>query len=203
MKRAVFVAIAAVVALAGCATTRDPIGQVAVSANYQEYRPRVYAVLPFAVEPNEGALYDDEVEDYEEEYGAYVPVRDDAQSVTQEAFEDALVTVGADVVVRSRVSEILSEIEFQQMAGLTANDAAEVGAMLNADAVVIGTITLMNRYYVSTSVRAVDVERGVVLWSAAATADVFMFDISDSDYDPAFAMRAMARSLMEQVAEEW
>jgi hypothetical protein len=185
--------VVAVLTLAGCATT-DIYDDITVSGNYSTYAPQVYAILPFEEAPAGTPLSEDDIEEYEDEFGPYAAVIETGAEIAQQTFEDEFVASGYDVVVRSRLTDVLREIEFQNLSGLTADDAATVGSMLNADAIVLGRVTQFNYYYVSFSVRAVDVERGVVLWSASGTRDVW-----DYDDDPNQAARWLARELTEQL----
>lgn len=167
---------------------------VTVSHNYSEYEPSVYAVLPFEVRPTD-ELDEEGILDYEEEFGPYRVVEDNGAEIAQEAYEDAVILIGSDVVVRSRITDVLNEIEFQTMSGLTEADAAQVGAMVNADAIIVGTVTRYNYYNVAVSVRALDVERGIVLWSGSGYRDVW-----DYDDNPSEALRSLSREMMTQVA---
>jgi hypothetical protein len=187
----------AIALLLGACITFDSGDDVTVSPNFSRFRPEIYAVLPFETRPAETALDQDDILDYEEDYGPYVVVGDNAAEIAQEAFEDSVSLVGGDVVVRSRVADVLSEIEFQTMSGITAADAATVGAMVNADAILVGTITQYNFYTVAVSVRALDVENGIVLWSASGYRDVW-----DYEDDPGVALRSLAREMMTQVGSE-
>jgi curli biogenesis system outer membrane secretion channel CsgG len=84
------------------------------------------------------------------------------------------------LVERSQMSKVLSESELA-MAGLSAAQAVEVGAMLGADGVVIGTVdeygTVATKGHpfpvVAISARLIDTKSGKVVWSVdlAARAD--------------------------------
>jgi curli biogenesis system outer membrane secretion channel CsgG len=77
-----------------------------------------------------------------------------------------------ELVERGQMSQVLSEAELT-LAGLSASKAAEVGNMLGADAVMIGTVdeygTVANRGrtfpVVGISTRLIDCESGKILWS--------------------------------------
>ena len=76
------------------------------------------------------------------------------------------------LVERTRMAQVLSESELA-LAGLSAAKATEVGSMLGADGVVIGTVDeyAMNRYrsreypLVAMSARLIDCKSGQVVWS--------------------------------------
>lgn len=189
------VLVVVVVVLSGCATSGEAV--VTVSANYAEYDPQVFAVLPFEVDPAENRYIQEEIDDYEEMFGPFAMVTDDAARTVRDAFEDAFVGSGADVVVRSRLNQVLDELEFQNVSGLTDEDVAEVSSILNADAIIVGTVSQYNGYEVSFTVRAIDVERGVVLFSGSATGEVW-----DYDDDPAIAARALSAELVEYLVDE-
>ncbi|MCX6996236.1 MAG: hypothetical protein NTV49_03925, partial [Kiritimatiellaeota bacterium] len=78
-----------------------------------------------------------------------------------------------ELVERSQMAKVLSESELS-LAGLSATKAAEVGNMIGADGVVIGTVdeyaTVAQRGHpypvVAISVRMIDCASGKVLWSA-------------------------------------
>jgi curli biogenesis system outer membrane secretion channel CsgG len=185
----------ALAVLAGCATSDAAV--VTVSANYAEYNPQVFAVLPFDVDPAENRYIQEEIEDYEEMFGPFAMVTEDGAKTVRNAFEDAFVGSGADVVVRSRLNAVLDELEFQNVSGLTDEERAEVSSILNADAIIVGTVSQYNGYEVSFTVRAIDVERGVVLFSGSATGEVW-----DYDDDPAIAARVLSTELVEYLVDE-
>lgn len=187
--------VAAIVLVLGACISDGGYDDVLVSENYGDYAPTVYAVLPFDSRPADTGLDPGDRADYEESFGTYRVVGENGPAIAQEAFEDAVILTGSDVVVRSRVTDVLNEIEFQSMSGLTEEDAARIGSMVNADAIIVGTLTQYNFYNVAASVRALDVERGIVLWSAAGYRDVW-----DFDDDPGEALRMLAREMMEEVA---
>lgn len=199
MKRIVLGAgsIMMVVLVLGACISGGGYDEVMVSGNYSEYAPSVYAVLPFESRPADTGIDPGDLEDYRESFGEYHVIGENGPSVAQEAFEDAVILTGSDVVVRSRVIDVLNEIEFQSMSGLTEEDAARIGTMVNADSIIVGTITQYNYYNVAVSVRALDVERGIVLWSASGYRNVW-----DFEDDPGEALRTLAREMMEEVADQ-
>lgn len=194
-ERAATLAAAFLALAASCATTDSEL--VTVSANYQRYDPQVFVVLPFVAQPPQNPLAAEEIEDYEEDFGEFSAVGDDGPTVVRELFEEAFVGSGADVVVRDRLSSVLEELEFQSASGLTADDASQVGQILNADAIIEGTVMQYNYYYVEFSIRAIDVERGVVLFSASATARVWEYDD-----DPSEAARWLSRDIVDALRSQ-
>lgn len=77
-----------------------------------------------------------------------------------------------DLVERSRMAQVLSESELA-LAGLSASRAAEVGNMLGADGVIIGTVdeyaTVAQRGHpypvVGITARMIDCKNGKIIWS--------------------------------------
>ena len=77
-----------------------------------------------------------------------------------------------ELVERSRMAQVLSESELA-LAGLSASRAAEIGNMLGADGVIIGTVdeyvTVAQRGHpypvVGVTARMIDCKSGKVIWS--------------------------------------
>lgn len=133
---------------------------VAVSSGVERLDPVVYAVVPFGTEATP-------------KNQSYPKVRGEAQRVLTTMFVARLVEVVPVVVDRSNVAAVLTEIEFQNLTGLTNHDAAtRLGNMINADAIVTGTITDYNASNVGLSVTAIHVTTGAVLWSGDVTTRV-------------------------------
>jgi len=88
------------------------------------------------------------------------------------------------IVERSQVTQILSEQKFQ-MSGLT-NQALEVGALLSADAIVIGSLGKLGKT-LNFSLRLVDVSSGEVIKSEQKKGKISIDDLSDLLIDPVVA----------------
>jgi curli biogenesis system outer membrane secretion channel CsgG len=77
-----------------------------------------------------------------------------------------------DVLERSRMAQVLSESELA-LAGVSAAKATEIGAMMGADAVVLGTVDEYSRVkhgwhedaLIGMSARMIDCKSGQVVWS--------------------------------------
>ncbi len=77
-----------------------------------------------------------------------------------------------DVLERSRMAQVLSESELA-LAGVSAAKAAEIGAMMGADAVVVGTVDEYSRVkhgwheysLIGMTARLIDCKSGQVVWS--------------------------------------
>lgn len=148
-------AIAAVILLAGCATTGDPYFQKVKSKANIFVAPGTTHIAKVAVLPFRAPT---------ELIGA---------SVSDLFVTELLRTRRYELVERSQMARVLSESELA-LAGLSASRAAEVGAMMGAEGVVIGTVdeyatvAVRGRTYavVGISARLIDVETGKVMWSA-------------------------------------
>jgi len=110
-----------------------------------------------------------------------------------------------ELVERSQMARVLSEAELA-MAGLSASRAVEVGNMVGADAVVIGTVdeygTVANRGrtypVVGINARLIDCESGKIIWSV----DLAERSSSSSDTLPQHA-RATVHEMMAALYKKW
>lgn len=147
----------AAVAAGGCATSNSPSGyfrgagadsNVYVAPGHSTIKK--IAVMPFKAET--------------ELIGS---------SVSDQVVTELLRTGRYDLIERSQIARVLGEQELA-LAGLSAGRAAEVGAMLGADGVVIGTVTEYGKIaaggktYASVGIacRLIDTRTGKVVWSA-------------------------------------
>ena len=102
-----------------------------------------------------------------------------------------------ELVERSQMARVLSEAELA-MAGLSSSRAAEVGSMMGADGVIIGTVdeygTLAQRGrtypVVGISVRMIECASGKVMWSA---------DLAKRSDDQNQALSAHARVIVHEI----
>ena len=94
-------------------------------------------------------------------------------AVSDQVVTELLHTGRYELIERSQIARVLGEQELA-LAGLSAGRAAEVGAMLGADGVVIGTVAeygkvaVRGKTYASVAVacRLIDTKTGKVVWSA-------------------------------------
>ena len=94
-------------------------------------------------------------------------------SVSDQILMELLRTGRYEMVERGQMAQVLGEQELS-MAGLSAGKAAEVGAMLGADGVIIGTVSEYEkvahrggtRPVVGISARMIDTQSGKVVWSS-------------------------------------
>jgi curli biogenesis system outer membrane secretion channel CsgG len=109
------------------------------------------------------------------------------------------------VLERSRMAQVLSESELA-LAGISASKAAEVGAMMGADAVVLGTVDEYTKVkhgwhedaFVGMSARLIDCKSGQVVWSVdlARRAD-------DKHTTLAEHMRLVAHEMVAALYRKW
>ena len=157
MKKLTLCGIALVLAAGGCATSDSPSGyfrgagadsNVYVAPGHSAIRK--VAVMPFKAET--------------ELTGS---------SVSDQVVTELLRTGRYELIERSQIARVLGEQELA-LAGLSAGRAAEVGAMLGADGVVIGTVTEYGKMaaggktYASVGMacRLIDTKSGKIVWSA-------------------------------------
>ena len=149
-----------------------------------EKQYKVYAILPF--EDRNSAKYKAEYPD--------------AAEVVRDAFETAFLQTEHRVVERRKLQSMLTELKLS-MSGLTDEQGIKVGKMLNADIIIFGTVksyykgSLLGAYTtVGFSVRAVQVESGLILWKGSHTKSTSW----NYDYNPA----ALADELAQEIVQE-
>ncbi len=110
-----------------------------------------------------------------------------------------------ELVERSQMAQVLNESELS-LAGLSAAKAVEVGNMLGADGVIVGTVdeyttlTIKGRSYpsVGISARLIECATGKVIWSA---------DLAERCEDRDVSLSAYARNVVHQMVSalyaEW
>ncbi len=94
-------------------------------------------------------------------------------SVSDQVLTELLHTGRYELVERGRMAQVLGEQELS-LAGLSVGRATEVGAMLGADGVIIGTVSEYERMahrgksvpVVAVSIRLIDTQNGRIVWSA-------------------------------------
>lgn len=142
---------------AGCSKREVNVN---IGPDFFSQRPRVYAVLPF--DNHEG--------------------KETAGKILRDSFESAFLQTGFRVVERNQLDRLLEEMSFSA-SGLTEEDRLRLGEILNADALILGTVTAFDKGslgssypMVGISVRAVDVKTGIILWSGNSQRIAFDFN---------------------------
>lgn len=175
-------------ALAACASKKaEPT--VWVGPHVNDTRSNVCAILPF------GNLQENKYEFPE------------AAETVRDGFESAFLEAGYQVVERSMIEKIISELKFS-MSGFTDQQGIEVGKMLNAGSVIFGSVTSYNKERltpaiyttVGFSVKAVDVATGVIIWKGSHTKTVY-WDLFDTDSLPSLA-REVAKEIVATFLKE-
>ncbi len=175
-----FVAASILLALlVGCGQTR-----MYVSPDLPALRPQAYAILPFE---DRNATSD----------RTRYP---QAAAVVADALETAFLKTGYRLVERGRLEQVLDEFGLAKSA-LTEDVGIKVGKMVNADAVILGTVM---SYYkgawggrygtVAFSAKAVHVESGKILWKGTQSKSHW-----DYRYDPAILAAMAAEELVDEL----
>lgn len=151
---------------AGCETVGTPM--VSLNPRFQTFSIRRVAILPF-----EGVPVTKEVEEYQ---GWWRHSIVNNGQVVSDVFTTEMMRIPAyDYVERSQIQKILQEQNVSLTDLMREKSASEIGKLLGADAVVLGTVNKfdygfnfinMKQCVVSFSVRMVDTNTGTVLWSA-------------------------------------
>lgn len=118
-------------------------------------------------------------------------------SVSDQVVTELLRTGRYELIERSQIARVLGEQELA-LAGLSAGRAAEVGAMLGADGVVIGTVSEYGkiaaggRTYPSVGLacRLIDSRSGKVVWSA---------DVASRADSPAIPLAQHSREMIHEM----
>lgn len=129
----------------------------------------------------------------------------DSGKIMADIFETALASSNRfEVVERMQLEKILSEQNLN-LSGLIENPLS-IGKMVKVDLVVIGSVTLWHqggwstvRTMVGASVKAVNVETGVTLWSIESSAEP-IFGEDDSPYVPP---NVIARKLCRKMIKDF
>ncbi len=130
----------------------------------------------------------------------------EAAETVRDRFETAFLEAGHRVVERNMIDKLISELKFS-MSGLTEQLGIKVGKMLDADVVIFGAVTSYYRVMwgpvvyttVGLSVKAVDVETGVIIWKGNHTKTIF-WDIFDVD-SPASLAREVTKEIIASFLE--
>ena len=137
--------------LSGCTTGESYVKK---DVNFSQYA-RI-AIMPFELSPK----------------GADVSA--------EQYFEQELLFKGYEIIERSQAESILKELLFQQTDLISKDNIAEMGRMLNVNALVIGNVQVNystdkhNEKYVRAidiSAKLVSVEDASILWSGSGTTD--------------------------------
>ena len=130
----------------------------------------------------------------------------EATETVRDRFETAFLEAGHRVVERNMIDKLISELKFS-MSGLTEQLGIKVGKMLDADVVIFGAVTSYYRVMwgpvvyttVGLSVKAVDVETGVIIWKGSHTKTIF-WDIFDVN-SPASLAREVTKEIIASFLE--
>jgi len=130
----------------------------------------------------------------------------EAAETVRDRFETAFLEAGHRVVERSMIDKLISELKFS-MSGLTEQLGIKVGKMLDADIVIFGAVTSYYRVMwgpvvyttVGLSIKAVDVETGVIIWKGNHTKTIF-WDIFDVD-SPASLAQEVTKEIIASFLE--
>jgi len=130
------------------------------------------------------------------------------QSVSDMFVTEILRSQYYELVERSQMANVLSESELS-LSGLSANKAAEVGGMMGADGVMIGTVSEYETVaargraipVVGISARLIDCKTGKIVWSVdlAKRADAGGMTLSEHGRDVVHEMMAGLYQKMKQV----
>jgi len=110
-----------------------------------------------------------------------------------------------ELVERGRMAQVLSESELA-LAGLSASRAAEVGNMLGADGVIIGTVdeyaTVAQRGHpypvVGITARMIDCKSGKIIWSVDLAKRADSKDVTMPEH-----ARAIVHEMMSGLYQKW
>lgn len=86
-----------------------------------------------------------------------------------ELFETYLIKYGKTIVDRTKVNQLLKEMNFSQT-GFSIEDGKRIGKMANSDVIIFGTISRLSWWtdthtiLIITSIKAIHVETGILLW---------------------------------------
>ena len=156
-----------------------------VNPHAEEFQNKVFAILDF------------------EDRNIYKEKYPESSHAVRESFETAFLQMGYNIVERSRVSKVLLELKFSLTFG--EDELIEVGKMLNADVVILGTVTTFFRGQfggpyttVGFSIKAVHVESGTILWKAYHAKSTNW----DYKYDPGLFSMEIADELVKKLMQE-
>jgi len=132
---------------------------VSVTPSIGELDPGVYAFLPVTTAPTP-------------ENQKWPTVKENAAETVTAMLVAGFLDILPVVVDRNQIDMILTELNFQNLSGLTEDQASTLGKMLNADAVISVYLAEYNASRVSISVNSMHVSTAAILWSADVTARV-------------------------------
>ncbi len=132
---------------------------IGITPNTQNLKKDIYIVFQFDLIDN---VYK------QEKWKLYKNTRE--QQMT-ELFETYLIKYGKSIVDRTKINQLLKELKFSAT-GLSTDDAKRIGKMANADVLVFGTVSRITFWtetktiLIITSIKAIHVESGILLWKA-------------------------------------
>ncbi|MBU4186081.1 MAG: CsgG/HfaB family protein [Proteobacteria bacterium] len=185
MRQILYIILAIIFSVMAACTLKKTEPTVWVSPHLNDKSSEVCVILPFD---------NSNLQEHKDNYP-------EAAETVRDRFETALLEAGHRVVERSMIDKLISELEFS-MSGLTEQLGIKVGKMLDADVVIFGAVTSYYRVIwgpvvyttVGLSIKAVDVETGVIIWKGDHTKTIF-WDIFDVD-SPASLAREVTKEII-------
>jgi curli biogenesis system outer membrane secretion channel CsgG len=175
--------------------TASLTAEIAASPDLKAKPPKTYAMLPFEMKlsPDLSTISIKDAMKYP-----------NANTVMNDAFETAFLEGGIRVVERSKLEAAIKEAAFAN-SGLTADNGIQLGKMVSADAILMGTITAYHQggfgkkpTIVSVSIKTISVETGTILWKGEAT---FQGPPAGREFeaDPSKVSKQVAKKLIQEL----
>ncbi|MFV9646123.1 MAG: CsgG/HfaB family protein [Desulfobacterales bacterium] len=185
MRQISYIILAIIFSAMSACTLKKTEPTVWVGPHLNDKSSEVYVILPFD---------NSNLQEHKDNYP-------EAAETVRDRFETAFLEAGHRVVERSMIDKLISELKFS-MSGLTEQLGIKVGKMLDADVVIFGAVTSYYRVMwgpvvyttVGLSVKAVDVESGVIIWKGNHTKTIF-WDIFDVN-SPASLAREVTKEII-------
>ena len=157
------------VSILGCEETKPSLVQM--NPRIADFQIRRVAILPFEDAPGENK--DDHWDGVSH---VWIFARDTGQIVS-DVFTTEMMRISCfDYMERSQIRRVLQEQSLTMTTLVKEKTAAEIGEILGADAIILGSVSSMCRWYgwagqgctAFFTVRMVETKGGTVLWSATA-----------------------------------
>ncbi|MCG2821362.1 MAG: CsgG/HfaB family protein [Candidatus Atribacteria bacterium] len=185
MRQILYIILAIIFSTMVACTLKKTEPTVWVGPHLNDKSSKVCVILPFA---------NSNLQEHKDNYP-------EASKTVRDSFETAFLEVGHRVVERNMIDKLIAELEFS-MSGLTEQLGIKVGKMFDADIVIFGTVKSYYRIIwgpivyatVGFSIKAVDVETGVIVWKGDHTKTIF-WDIFDVD-SPASLAREVTKEII-------
>ncbi len=143
--------------LNNCSSTPEIHKEVGISENFKKFKHKNYLVFQF------------DLIDQVYKKKKWVIYKDTREKQMTELFETFLMKNRYKIIERGKINTLIKELGFSKK-GITENQGLKIGKMLNADAMVFGTIsrlTFRKKYktiYIVVSIKSLSVETGELLW---------------------------------------